>query len=292
MSLTKLKSNSSIEEIVSIINRDGGVILENFLNENVTQEIYQELSQQLNAIPDGEDEYFAGTKTRRMSRLFERLPQMPQIALHPSYLKTSKAILQKPLLAWSGSKRIEVKPDIQVGVTQAIQIWPGQKAQPLHRDDTVWMWQHPVYGREARVQIMFAVTDFTEANGATQVIPGSHLWDDERAPLASEAVTAEMKSGDALIWIGSTYHGGGANTSNDIRIGLTMAYDLAFLRQEENHYLSLSTEQIQKFPDELKGLLGWNMSSTFVGFVENKGKMISPIEMLKNKKFSTSGIVS
>ncbi|MFL4396768.1 phytanoyl-CoA dioxygenase family protein [Acinetobacter pittii] len=290
MSLTKLKSSSSIEEIVSVINRDGGVILENFLDANTTQQINEELVHQLNAIPDGEDDYFAGTRTRRMSRLFSRLPQMPQIALHPTYLQVAKTILQKPLLAWSGSKRIEIKPDIQVGVTQAIQIWPGQKAQPLHRDDTVWMWQHPIYGREARVQIMFAVTDFTEANGATKVIPGSHLWDDERAPLESETVAAEMKAGDALIWIGSTYHGGGANVSDETRIGLSMAYDLAFLRQEENHYLSLSSEQIQKFPDELKALLGWNMSSTFVGFVEQSGKMINPIEILSNPKFSISGI--
>ncbi|WP_274008958.1 phytanoyl-CoA dioxygenase family protein, partial [Escherichia coli] len=73
-------------------------------------------------------------------------------------------------------------PDIQVGVTQAIQIHPGQGVQPLHRDDSVWLWRHPGYNREARVQIMIAITDFSEENGGTLVIPGSHKWDDERMP--------------------------------------------------------------------------------------------------------------
>ncbi|RSN77058.1 phytanoyl-CoA dioxygenase family protein [Acinetobacter haemolyticus] len=290
MSLVKLSKDTKVDEIVSIIQRDGGVIIENFLTEEITKDIHQALSQQLELIPDGEDEYFAGTKTRRMSRLFARLPQMPLVAMNPTFLETAKAILQKPLSAWSGENRIELCPDIQVGVTQAIQIWPGQKAQPLHRDDTVWMWQHPVYGREARVQIMFAVTDFTEENGATRVIPASHLWDDERVPKEDETIAAEMKAGDALIWIGSTYHGGGANVSHEPRIGLTMSYDLGFLRQEENHYLSLSTETIRGFPDELKGMLGWNMSTTFVGFVEHEGKMMNPIDMLNVPDFKTTGI--
>jgi len=291
MSLVKLSKDTQIDEIVSIIKRDGGVIIENFLNDEITQDIYQTLSQQLELIPDGEDEYFAGTKTRRMSRLFARLPQMPSVAMNPVFLDTAKSILQTPLHAWFGENRTEHYPDIQIGVTQAIQIWPGQKAQPLHRDDTVWLWQHPGYGREARVQIMFAVTDFTEENGATRVIPASHLWDDQRVPKEDETVAAEMKAGDALIWIGSTYHGGGANVSHAPRIGITMSYDLGFLRQEENHYLSLSTETIKSFPDELRGLLGWNISTTNVGFVEREGKMMSPIDMLNVQEFKITGII-
>lgn len=127
MSLVKLSKDTKVNEIVSIIQRDGGVIIENFLSDDITQDIHQALSQQLELIPDGEDEYFAGTKTRRMSRLFARLPQMPLVAMNPAFLETAKAILQKPLNAWSGEYRIELCPDIQVGVTQAIQIWPGQK---------------------------------------------------------------------------------------------------------------------------------------------------------------------
>ncbi|MGM7308667.1 phytanoyl-CoA dioxygenase family protein, partial [Acinetobacter baumannii] len=97
MSLTKLSKDTEINEIVSTIMRDGGVIIENFLNKELTQEIYQELSKQLDSIPDGEDEYFAGTKTRRMSRLFSRLPQMQLVAMNPAFFETAKAILQKPL---------------------------------------------------------------------------------------------------------------------------------------------------------------------------------------------------
>lgn len=80
---------------------------------------------------------------------------------------------------------------------------------------------------------MVAVTDFTERNGGTNVIPGSHKWDDDRIPNSAETVATEMKAGSAAIFIGSTYHGGGTNqTDGEFRIGLTMALDSALIRQE------------------------------------------------------------
>mgnify|MGYP003587811740 FL=1 len=136
---------------------------------------------------------------------------------------------------------------------------------------------------------MVAVSEFTKANGATLVIPGSHRWDDERAPKMEEAVPTEMAAGDALLWVGSTYHGGGTNSSDAPRTGLTMAYDLALLRQEENHYLSLPIEPVRQFPEELQRLLGWSCSTTNMGWVEWDGIMQDPHQLLKRPSFDRVG---
>lgn len=192
------------------------------------------------------DPYFAGTQTRRTARILAKSDSAVEVALNPLFLETAKQVLQTPTHVWVGNDRVEITPDIQLSMTQAIQIGPGQGLQPLHRDDATSLWRHPQYGREARLQLMLAITDFTEENGATRVIPGSHQWDDERMPTQEETIGAEMKAGTALLWLGSVYHGGGANRSDAPRTGLTMAYDLAFLRLEENHFLSIPVERVRQ----------------------------------------------
>lgn len=289
MSLQHLSINSTPDELAEAVRQDGGAIVKNFLGTDLLARIRSTLFDMLESAPNGVDEYFAGTQTRRMSRLFARTDFMAEVALHPLYLGAARSILQTPIKIWSGENQIDLAPDIQVGVTQAIQIRPGQGLQPLHRDDSVWLWRHPSYGREARFQVMIAVSDFTEENGATVVIPGSHKWDDERMPRQEEAIPAVMAAGDALFFIGSTYHGGGKNASDAPRTGLTMSYDLAILRQEENQYLTLPIERVKSFSEELQRLLGWTYGTTFAGFVERDGQMSDPNELLKMKDFLEVG---
>nr|WP_238592569.1 phytanoyl-CoA dioxygenase family protein [Rhodococcus sp. YH3-3] len=207
---------------------------------------------------------------------------MPEIALHPLYYGAAKKILQVPLSVWVGDDQIEITPDIQIGVTQAIEIHPGQGAQRLHRDDTSFLWRHPDYGREGRLQIMVAVSDFTAENGGTLVIPGSHRWDDQRGPKQAEAAPTVMRAGAALIWTGSTYHGGGNNSSEAPRTGLTMAFDLACLRQEENQYLSIPREKLLDLSEEVQRLLGWGSGANLMGYVERGGQMIDAHVLLEN----------
>lgn len=137
--------------------------------------------------------------------------------------------------------------------------------------------------------MMLALSDFTEENGATRVIPGSHEWNDERMPTQDETIAAEMPAGSALLWMGSVYHGGGANTSSAPRTGLTMAYDLAFLRLEENHFLSIPIERLRRLPAEMQRLLGWSCSSTLLGWVEVDGQMRDPQELLAMPSFAGAG---
>jgi ectoine hydroxylase-related dioxygenase (phytanoyl-CoA dioxygenase family) len=289
MALQRLSNTTPIADIAEAIRADGGVIIQQFCTPELLAKLQDELFTLLEVTPNGVDEYFAGTKTRRASRLFSRTRHVADVALNPLFLETARVVLGKPMKVWSGENRFEIVPDVQLGVAQAIQIRPGQGSQPLHRDDAVWMWQHPQFGREARLQIMVAVSEFTADNGGTLVIPGSHLWDDERMPTMDEAVPTEMAAGDALLWVGSLYHGGGNNKTDGLRTGLTMSYDLSMLRQEENHFLSIPIDKVKAMPEELQRLLGWTRNATFMGFVEFDGQMQDPNELLKRDNFTAVG---
>ncbi|MDR3449771.1 MAG: phytanoyl-CoA dioxygenase family protein [Alphaproteobacteria bacterium] len=284
-----LPNTATVDEVVEVIMAAGGVIIENFLDAPLLQKLKADLDAILARTPTGSDAEFAGVQTRRAGTLFARTRYMADVALHPLFKGAADKILRKKIsYGWMGNQRIEQVPDIRIGVTQVIQIGPGQVEQPLHRDDFAFFWEHQPGAGEARLQVMVAITDFTAENGATHVIPESHKWDDERMPTPEEAIQAEMAAGSALLFIGSTYHGGGANRTADFwRTGLTMTYDLAQVRQEENLYLALPVEVVKTFSEELQTLLGWSwIPSSKMGWIEIEGEMCSPIELLHGKQVS------
>ena len=280
--LSELANTSTVDDVVSMLERDGGVIIEDFLAADVLDEIKADLIPRLNAKSTGDNE-FSGFQTRRMSALFAHSRRMADIATHPLYLPVAERIVNKPVRYWSGEYRHEMSPGLRIGVTQIIQIGPGQPAQMLHRDDWAFLWRHPTHGREARLQIMIAMTEFTAENGGTLVIPGSHTWDDERIPDSKEAISTEMKPGSALLFLGSLYHGGGANrTTDQFRTGFGMALDAGNIRQEENQYLALPREVVMTYPEQIQRLLGWSVNaSNYMGWVEIDGRMADPIDLLR-----------
>jgi hypothetical protein len=287
--LARLTPDATVDAAVEVIMRDGGVIIEGLFDEATIEGIKKDLDPVLDGVDTGHDEVFAGNRTKRACGLFARTEHMATIALNPLFRGVAERILSKPINVHMGEESVPFPAGMHIGATMAIKIGPGQGAQPLHRDDSVWLWRHPTYQREARVQIMVAVSDFTADNGGTLVIPGSHLWDDERAPRLEEAVPTQMKAGSALIWIGSTYHGGGRNiTSDEYRFGLSTGYDLAFLRPEENHFLTYTLEQIRSFPEEIQRALDWS-SEHYVGWVEVDGQMSDPKDLLSRDDYTTIG---
>ena len=289
--LTTLANSASVEEVVAVIDRDGGVIIEDLFSEATISGLLEDLAPALDGVEFGEEAFFAGTRTRRAGGIFRRTDHVIDVAMNSLYLGVARQILQRPIDVWFGTERTTITPEIQIGVTQAIQIAPGQGAQPLHRDDTSFLWRHPSYGREARVQIMVALSDFTAENGGTLVIPGSHRWDDERMPTLEETVSTEMTAGSALIWIGSTYHGGGNNRSEDPRTGLTLGYDLSNLRQEENQFLSVPLERVKVLPAEVQRMLGWSSGENFMGWVEVGGQMVDPQLLLDQGEYDRVGVL-
>jgi ectoine hydroxylase-related dioxygenase (phytanoyl-CoA dioxygenase family) len=133
---------------------------------------------------------------------------------------------------------------------------------------------------------VWALSDFTRENGATQVVPGSHKWEKGRQPTADEIAYAEMSSGSVLLYTGTVLHGGGDNTTkSDIRTGVFMHYALNWLRQEENQYLSCPPEVAKDFSPELRSLIGYSKGGFVLGFYtdpnDRQGTMdsVSPEKM-------------
>jgi ectoine hydroxylase-related dioxygenase (phytanoyl-CoA dioxygenase family) len=265
--LTYVRSDADLEHVVAILERDGAVVVEGFTDPETLAGLRADLEPGLEAAAYSESGY-DGQKTKRLSSLFQRSTHLSSVVTQPLYLGSARRLLQKPTHMWIGKVRMEVTPSIQVSFTQAIRIDPGQGRQPLHRDDAMHLWRHP--GPPCRLQLMLAMTEFTSANGATLVIPGSHHWDDERAPAYAETVPAVMPAGSALLWQGGVYHGGGANTTDSPRYSLSLALDLGNLRQEENQYLAVPRETVQTLPEEVQRLLGWDRCPPGLGQVETQ----------------------
>lgn len=153
----------------------------------------------------------------------------------------------------------------QLNLLQASMIDPGEGLQTLHRDRLLWGGYVP-REMEPQFSMIFALTDFRTDNGATQVVPGSHRWEDDRQPEDHEITQAVMSAGSVLIYTGSVLHGGGENRSDTPRTGLIMHFSLNWLRQEENMYLSCPPEIARDFNPGLREVLGYSMACYTLGF--------------------------
>ena len=148
----------------------------------------------------------------------------------------------------------------------------GETPQILHRDRGIWGGDLP-RKIEPLLSTIWAVTEFTKANGATQIVPGSHLWDKDREPTPDEIAYAEMKPGSVFFYTGTVLHGGGAHqTADETRIGLFLHYALNWLRQEENQYLTCPAEIAKDLDQPLQELIGYSMGQYALGYYTPPGK--------------------
>ena len=122
------------------------------------------------------------------------------------------------------------------------------------------------------------MTDFTEENGATRVIPGSNHFDDKLHFTEADTEPAEMTKGSVLFYTGSIYHGGGANRSKAIRTGINITYNVSWLRQEENQYFSVPLEIARTLPVDLLRLMGYRLGAYALGYVDDTR---DPIEVVR-----------
>ncbi|QIH08697.1 MULTISPECIES: phytanoyl-CoA dioxygenase family protein [unclassified Pseudomonas] len=264
--LTKLPNTATIDDVLECFERDGGCIVENMLHTSTLDGLWADLRAELDMTPTGEG-YFVGNQTRRISGLFNRSRHMQELITQPHFYGAAERLLCKPFKYWLNDTQYEAIPTLQVSLTQAIMIMPGQGLQPLHRDDIAHHRRHP--GPDSQVQVLYALSEYSEANGATRVIPGSHKWDDDRAPTYEESVPAQMNPGDGLIYLGSTYHGGGQNTTVDRpRTAIATTLVLGYLRQEENAYIAVPRDRVREYPERIQRLLGWSTNPPFCGWVE------------------------
>lgn len=252
LTLQTLPRSAPNEDILALLAEDGALILEGMMEEALADRLERELRPHIERSSRGVDG-FSGFSTTRTGALVARSPAARELVLNEKIRSLTDAFL-KPYC----EKTI-------VHVTQAIRLLPGQGAQILHRDRWAWGYHMP---REIEPQLntIWALTEFTAENGATQVVPGSQRWDWERVAEPHEVTQAVMKRGSLLLYTGSVIHGGGANRSAHERIGINLTYCLGWLRQEENQYLSCPPEIARTLAPELQDLLGYTMGSYVLGY--------------------------
>jgi len=240
------------EMILSIIDRDAAVILENALTQGQVDAILSELEPFIAGTEPIQDD-FVGRLTTRTGGLVARSKTVREAVMHPTVLPAVDGFLKR------------YAQNFQLNLTQIMRLLPGQTAQALHRDRYLWSRELP---REIEPMLngMWALSEFSEENGATRVIPGSQLWDWNRTGNQDESIPAEMPLGSMLLYTGSVLHGGGANASNAPRIGMSITYLLGWLRQEENQYLSCPPEVARGLEPELQALLGYTVGNGALGY--------------------------
>ncbi len=257
--------DSAVDEllpgILAALETDGGVIVENLLGSGPAARILEDLAGGYDEVGAGSRsgsevwETFHGRNTVRFTGLAAR-----------SRAFVDHALLNPIMLAVADALLLPNGADYWLNTGQVMAVGPGEPAQFLHRDENNWP-EAVADGKELTVSAMFALGDFTEANGATVVLPGSQglpagvrRGDDvpgDGADGRFERAHAEMPAGSAMIYTGKVVHGAGANTTGEMRHGMHLSYVVGWLRPEEASPLMIDRALAATFPPRARQLLGW-----------------------------------
>lgn len=251
MGLHRLPACAGVTDVVAALAERGYALVEGFLTTGQVLAKREALADLLAQTPTGRNK-FEGFQTQRVYALFAKTRAFDDVALHPLVL----GVLD------------EVLGHYQFSAPVAIQIGPGETAQALHRDEDVYPLPRP--HPPVVLNTMWALCDFTANNGATRLVPGSHRWDPKRRPREDEVVTAEMTAGSVLFYVGSLWHGGGANHTDQLRLGVILEFVVAWLRAQETQLLAVPHEVVRELPERLQELLGYNIYPPFLGYVDGR----------------------
>lgn len=210
------------------------------------------LERELGAVPAANS--FEGHATVRIYNLLARDRVFEQVPAHPVVLPVIQGVIGRGCLVSSLS---------------SIAIDADEAAQPLHVDDAMIRLPRPHV--PVICNSMWALTDFTEANGATRLVPGSHTRDHQpEYGSVHDSIPAEMGRGSVLVWPGSLWHGGGANTTAERRTGLAMNYCAGWVRQQENQQLGIPLEVARRFSPALRELCGFGVYRGLIGHIDKR----------------------
>jgi ectoine hydroxylase-related dioxygenase (phytanoyl-CoA dioxygenase family) len=244
-----------LEAHLTRIAEEGYTILPDAIEPDLVDEIDEalvKLELDLGTVPA--ENLFEGVRTMRVYNLLRHGPTFEKIPLHPNVLPVVEAVLD---------------PGLLISSLSSIAIGPDEQAQPIHADDQLIPLTRPHV--PIICNTMWAITDFTEENGATRIIPGSHLRDEAPNPLEHyETIGAEMPKGSVLVWVGSLWHGGGANRTDTRRVGIAMNYCAGYIRQQENQQLGLPPALVKTFPRRLQELIGYSVYNGLVGHIDKQ----------------------
>jgi ectoine hydroxylase-related dioxygenase (phytanoyl-CoA dioxygenase family) len=248
-------SPADVAQHIDRLDRDGYTIIVDAFDAALAHKLLDDirrLERELN-IGTGQNG-FEGHATSRVYNLLAHGPLYQQIPVQPTVLALMHHMLGDGCLISSLS---------------SIAIGAGEIAQPIHADDQVMPLTKPHVATVANS--MWALTDFTEANGATRIIPGTHTA--AESPVYGQhypSIPAEMTAGSILVWHGSLWHGGGANTTDSTRVGVAMNYCAGWVRQQENQQLGIPLDTVRNFSAELQELCGFGVFHGLIGHIDKQ----------------------
>ncbi|MDP9962879.1 ectoine hydroxylase-related dioxygenase (phytanoyl-CoA dioxygenase family) [Variovorax paradoxus] len=227
--------------------RDGYVIIETLLAPDQLQKVRAAAGECLG--PTGRNS-FEGKLTQRVYDVFSKTRSVDALAEHPRVL----GLLDRLFL-----------PNYLLSQAQIINILPGSEPQLLHHDDGAYPIPRPRKALGAAT--IWAIDDFTAQNGSTVVVPGSHTWDDHRTPIDGEPIPCVMSAGSVVVFLGTLWHGGGRNFSQESRLAVTCQYCEPWLRQQENFMSEVPLSIANTLSEDLLRMIGYSVLPPFFGMV-------------------------
>lgn len=243
------------EAHLAAIRADGYTILEHAVSQDVVGAIRDELSPYLKGEYFGRND-FEGFKSERVYALLDKSPSMTHIVEHADVLALVDNLLPKNYLLSSAL---------------AINVHPGETPQRFHSDDHGNSLPIPRPRPHVGVSVIWALDDFTETNGATEIVPGSHLWGPDREPSESDAIKVVMPAGSAIVFLGNIFHRGGGNHSDRARLGITPQYCAPTYRPLETMTLAVGQDKVRSYSERIQALLGYSINDPgFHGHVNGR----------------------
>ncbi|MEO0435618.1 MAG: phytanoyl-CoA dioxygenase family protein [Pseudomonadota bacterium] len=235
-----------LEEQQQHLRRDGYVIIEDLVTEQQLNTLRQEAGDHLSHLGRNS---FEGERTQRIYGL-------------PSKLRSADPFIEHPLIV-AHLERLML-PNFLLSQAQVINILDGSPAQPMHMDDSFYPFPRP--RPPLSIATVFAIDDFTVDNGATVAYPGSHQWEADKSPGPDDAmIKAVMPAGSCILFLGTLWHGGGENYSGRSRMALTAQYCEAYLRTQENYFLTVDAKTVAGLSEDMQRMLGYSIHPPFIG---------------------------
>ena len=248
--LTSHPASAPADEILTSLEQDGATIVTGLVEPTTVDRLVADFAPHLNAVgwgyhDAGNPDDFSGHHTKRLHGLVSRSPLVGDVVRHPLL----RAMCDRFLRPHAREYRIST--------TELMALGRGETDQLLHRDGDSWRY-FPKPRPEILVSANIALTDFTEKNGATVVVAGSHRWDPKREATNAERAQAVMPRGSALLYSGDVLHGGGANETDEVRIGMYLGYLLSWLRPIENHLITNGEQALKNLPPDTQRLFDYS----------------------------------
>jgi ectoine hydroxylase-related dioxygenase (phytanoyl-CoA dioxygenase family) len=259
MMIRHFGASTPLDGITTALAADGAVIVDGLFPPDVLDPVRHELAPILDVTEPAGGE-FLGHSTKPIPGLLAKAPSFAACIIDPVLLALADHVLLPACRRY------------QLQITTAQEVWAGGKGQAPHRDETVYgpFLDYSPGAPQYVLGVIVAGSEFTAANGATLVAPGSHVWEGDRSCTTDEMEPAAMVCGSALVYLGRTLHAAGVNTTDTGRMAFIFGYSVGWLRQEENLLIENPPSLACRLPERAQQLVGYQVYSPIVGWAAER----------------------